>query len=60
MGEPLHETCERLKDLLRSCHHAVPKWQLVQSFYDGLTKSSRSTVDASYGGTFVLKSEDEA
>jgi hypothetical protein len=29
-GEPLHETWERLKDLLRSCpHHVVPKWQLV-------------------------------
>jgi hypothetical protein len=26
-GEPIHETWERLKDLLRSCpHHAVPKW----------------------------------
>jgi hypothetical protein len=32
----------------------------VQSFYDGLTESSRSTVDASCGGTFMLKSEDEA
>jgi hypothetical protein len=60
-GEPIHETWERLKDLLRSCpHHAVPKWQLVQSFYDGLTESCRSTVDASCGGTFMLKSEDEA
>jgi hypothetical protein len=60
-GEPIHETWERLKDLLRSCpHHVVPKWQLVQSFYDGLTESCRSTVDASCGGTFMLKSEDEA
>jgi hypothetical protein len=60
-GEPLHETWERLKDLLRSCpHHAVPKWQLVQSFYDGLTESCRSTVDASCGGTFMLKSDEEA
>jgi hypothetical protein len=32
----------------------------VQSFYDGLTESCRSTVDASYVGTFMLKSEDEA
>jgi hypothetical protein len=32
----------------------------VQSFYNGLTKSSWSTVDASCGGTFMLKSEDEA
>jgi hypothetical protein len=60
MGDPLHETWDRLKDLLRSCpHHAIPKWQLVQSFYDGLTESSRSTVDASCAGTFMLKSEDE-
>jgi uncharacterized coiled-coil protein SlyX len=60
-GEPLHETWERLKDLLRSCpHHAVPKWQLVQSFSDGLTESCRSTVDASCGGTFMLKSDEEA
>jgi hypothetical protein len=60
-GEPLHETWERLKDLLRSCpHHVVPKWQLVQSFYDGLTESCRSTVDASCGGTFMLKSDEEA
>ena len=52
---------ERLKDLLRSCpHHTVPKWQLVQSFYDGLIESSRSMVDASCGGTFMLKSKDEA
>jgi hypothetical protein len=60
-GEPFHETWERLKDLLRSCpHHSVPKWQLEQSFYDSLTESSRSMVDASCGGTFMLKSEDEA
>ena len=41
-------------------HHVVSKWQLVQSFYDGLTESSRSMVDASCGGTIMLKSEDEA
>jgi hypothetical protein len=47
--------------LLRSCsHHAVPKWQLVQSFYDGLTKSNKSMVDASCGGTFMFNSKDEA
>jgi hypothetical protein len=32
----------------------------VQSFYDGLTESSMSIVDASCGGTFMLKSEDKA
>jgi hypothetical protein len=32
----------------------------VQSFYDGLTKSSKSIVEASCRGTFMLKSEEEA
>jgi hypothetical protein len=60
-GEQRYETWERLKDLLRSCpHHVVPKWQLVQSFYEGLTKPNRQMVDASFVGTFMMKSKDEA
>ncbi|XP_062166979.1 uncharacterized protein LOC133873272 [Alnus glutinosa] len=60
-GEPFHETWDRMKDLLRRCpHHAVPKWQLIQCFYDGLTEPHRQMVDASCGGTFMLKSEDDA
>ncbi|GAV62969.1 hypothetical protein CFOL_v3_06491, partial [Cephalotus follicularis] len=56
-----HESWERLKDLIRKCpHHAVPKWQLVQCFYDGLTTQNRQMVDASCGGTFMHKNEDEA
>ena len=49
-----------MKDLLRKCpHHQVPKWQLVQSFYDGLSDKNRQMIDSSCGGTFMLKSEDE-
>ena len=60
-GEMFHETLERLKDLTRKCpHHAIPKWQLVQCFYDGLSERHRQMVDASCGGIFMLKSEDEA
>jgi hypothetical protein len=56
-GEQFHETWERLKDLLRSClHHIVLKRQLVQSLYE----SNKNMVDASCGGAFMLKSEDEA
>ncbi|GAV65147.1 LOW QUALITY PROTEIN: hypothetical protein CFOL_v3_08662, partial [Cephalotus follicularis] len=56
-----HESWERLKDLIRKCpHHAVPKWQLVQCFYHGLTAQNRQMVDASCGGKFMHKSEDEA
>jgi hypothetical protein len=40
-----------------SCY---PKWQLVPCFYDGLTELHRQMVDASCGGTFMLKSEDDA
>jgi hypothetical protein len=41
-GEHFHETWDRMKDLLRKCpHHAVPKWQLIQCFYDGLTEPHR-------------------
>jgi len=55
-----HETWERMKDFLWKCpHHAVPKWQLIQCFYDGLTEPHRQMVDSSCGGTFMLKSEDD-
>lgn len=60
-GERFHETWEMMKDLLRKClHHAIPKWQLIQCFYDGLTEPYRQMVNASWGGTFMLKSEDDA
>ena len=60
-GEMFHETWERLKELIRKCpHHAIPKWQLVQCFYDGLSERHRQMVDASCGGTFMLKNEHEA
>lgn len=60
-GELFHETWERLKDLIHKCpHHAIPKWQLVQCFYNGLSEKHRQMIDASCGGTFMLKSEDEA
>ncbi|GAV88396.1 hypothetical protein CFOL_v3_31819, partial [Cephalotus follicularis] len=56
-----HESWEGLKDLNRKCpYHVIPKWQLVQCFYDGLTAQNRQMVDASCGGTFMHKSEDEA
>ena len=41
-GELFHETWERLRDLIHKCpHHAVPKWQLCQYFYDGLSEKHR-------------------
>ncbi|KAJ9166960.1 hypothetical protein P3X46_021649, partial [Hevea brasiliensis] len=34
--ESLYEAWERYKDLQRRCpHHGIPKWMLVQHFYNG-------------------------
>ena len=60
-NESFHETWERFRDLIHKCpHHQVPKWQLCQSFYDGLVEAHRQMIDSSCGGTFMMKSEDEA
>jgi hypothetical protein len=60
-GEPFHETWDRMKDLLRKCpHHVIPKWHLIQCFYDGLTEPHRQMIYVYCGGTFMLKSEDDA
>ena len=61
LGELIHESWERLKELLRKCpHYSLSKWQIVQAFYEGLTEQYRQMVDASCGGAFMSKSEDEA
>ncbi|XP_058202597.1 uncharacterized protein LOC131317035 [Rhododendron vialii] len=60
-GEQFHESWERFNDLLRTCpHHAIPKWQLVQSFYQGLMEPHRQLVDSSSGGTFLHKNVNDA
>jgi hypothetical protein len=60
-GEQFHETWERFNDLLRLCpHHQVPRWQLVERFYNGLSERHRQTIDAACAGTFMTKTEDEA
>ncbi|CAN6487325.1 unnamed protein product [Victoria cruziana] len=60
-GESFHQAWERMKDLLRKCpHHQIPRWQVLQEFYDGLTEPHRQVIDSSYGGSLMLKSEDEA
>ncbi|KAF7812340.1 uncharacterized protein G2W53_033316 [Senna tora] len=60
-NELFHETWERFRDLLRSCpHHEVPKWQLVNSFYSGLSERNQQMIDSSCGGIFLDKNPDEA
>ena len=52
---------ERLRDILRQCpHHGIPKHEITQMCYDGLGTPDRYLLDASSGGTFMSKFEDEA
>ena len=60
-GEQFHEMWERLRDILQQClYHQVPDWQLVQTFYCGLTEPHRQMVDSSCGGTFMSKNDAKA
>ncbi|CAN6447669.1 unnamed protein product [Victoria cruziana] len=60
-GETFYQSWERMKELLRKCpHHQVPKWQILQGFYEGLSDSLKQAIDSSCGGSLMLKDEDEA
>lgn len=59
--ESLYEAWERYKDMLRRCpHHGLPKWLQVQTFYNGLSCTTRTMVDAAAGGALMGKTIDEA
>lgn len=59
--EPLYEAWERFKELLRKCpHHELPAWMQVQTFYNGLSQTSRTLVDAAAGGAVMGKTPTEA
>ena len=46
---------------MRQCpHHGIPKHEITQIFYDGLGAPDRYLLDATSGGTFMSKYEDEA
>ncbi|CAN6460016.1 unnamed protein product [Victoria cruziana] len=60
-SETFHQAWERMKELLWRCpHHQIPRWQVLQGFYDGLTEAYRQTIDSSCGGSLMLKSEEDA
>ena len=57
----LYEVWEHFKDLIRLCpYHGHQRWMIIQAFYDGVTQSVRSTINAAAGGTLMSKIEDEA
>ena len=60
-GEVFYEAWERLRDILRQClHHGIPLHEITKIFYDGLGAPERYLLDATSGGTFMSKYEDEA
>ena len=60
-GESFYEAWERFKDLLRKCpHHSFTKWMQVHHFYNGLSRLTRTLIDASTRGAIMGKNEVEA
>ena len=60
-GESFYEAWERFKDLLRKCpDHSFTKWMQVHHFYNGLSRPTRTLIDASSGGAIMGKNEVEA
>ena len=60
-GELFYEAWERFKYLLRKCpHHSFTKWMQVHHFYNGLSRPTRTLIDASVGGAIMGKNEVEA
>ncbi|WRX26276.1 Retrotransposon gag domain - like 10 [Theobroma cacao] len=58
-SESLYEAWERYKDLMRRCpHHGLPKWLQVQTFYNGLLRPFRTTIDAAARGALMRHSND--
>ena len=59
--EKFHEVWDRFNELLRQCpHHDIPRWQLAQTFYTGLTDIDKGKVDAACEGAFMTLSADAA
>src|SRR3954462_4400962 len=58
--EPLYEAWERYKDLLRRCpQHQLPKWMIVQTFYNGLHGNMQTMIDAAAGSSMNNKKPAE-
>jgi hypothetical protein len=52
--ESIHEAWERLQEYILGCpYHGMDEWLVLQSFYNGLTPTSRAHIDATAGGAFL-------
>ncbi|XP_052728540.1 uncharacterized protein LOC128195322 [Vigna angularis] len=61
VDEPLCEAWERFKALLRKCpNHGFRLEMQVQTFCNGLQPHTKMILDASFGGSVLFKTVDEA
>ena len=59
-GENLAQAWERFHELLRRFpHHRLTRWMQVHMFYNGLSDSARTIIDASVGGALMKKTTDK-
>jgi hypothetical protein len=59
-GASLYEALERFKKILRLCpHHGLEKWLIVHTFYNGLSYTTKMSVDAAAGGALINKNYTE-
>ena len=52
--ESIPEAWKRLQEYILACpHHGMDEWLVLQSFYNGLTTTSRAHLDAAAGGAYL-------
>ena len=52
--ESILEAWERLQEYILACpNHGMDEWLVLQSFYNGLTTTSRAHLDAATGGAYL-------
>ena len=44
---------------MKCLHHGFDNWQLINVFYEGLTKNCKNKIDAICGGSIMDKFDDE-
>ena len=58
-NEHFHDSWDRFKEAIRKCpNHGIPKFRLIQYFYNGINDQARGTLDASCGG-YILESDED-
>ncbi|XP_042426035.1 uncharacterized protein LOC122013888 [Zingiber officinale] len=60
-GESLFEAWDRFKGLLQQFpHHGLEKWLVIHTFYNGISYSTKVSLDSAAGGALMNKTLEEA